>query len=195
MGDGQLRQRLADLSTTATAIRTVSPAGAQHIQFQEEIRHLSERNAWKGVETAFQGILSLQTQGERPTAEDWMAGAQAARGLGRAMDVRLRLVQAYALAPSSDTVKWLNDIEANYGAVSLRNERKEPVVLESTSAPFAPDLRAAIDAANQTLTDTRRFEGLLPRGAYQFGGETLLVTPGGTLTACSLTGEGCRSVK
>lgn len=191
----EARKRMGDLTAPTTAQRLQTAAGAQHVQQQEEIRRLAERNAWKGVETAFQDILALQAQGEHPTAADLMAGAQAARALGSALDVRMRLVQAYSLAPTTETVQWLNAIESGYGAVALRSERKEVLPLEPVTMPFAPDMRAAIEAANQALAQTRRFDGLLPEGLYRWGGETLLVLAGDSLQSCNLTGEGCRPVE
>jgi hypothetical protein len=60
----------------------------------------------------------------------------------------------------------------------LVNTRRDPVTLEPSVMPFAPDKRAAVLAAQERIEDSGTFEGLLPAGVYRFGGELVVVTPG-----------------
>jgi len=151
-------------------------AQGAHDQLTGEMRHLSRRNAWKGVEQSFLDLVELAPDGVRPTAEDLGMGAQAARALGKADAVLSRLEQLQAIEPTPDTQQWLDELVRSYGAVSLR-DRSGGATLTAARMPMAPDQRAAIDTAITLVAETGRFEGLLPWGVYDFGGRTLMVVP------------------
>lgn len=152
-------------------------AQASHDQLTSEMRHLGRRNAWKGVEQAFLDLESLASKGELPSAEDLTMGAQAARALGKVDAVFSRLERLQALEPSPETGGWLDELMRSYGAVSLR-DRAGGAALTAARMPMAPDQRAAIEAAIETVATTGRFVGLLPWGVYSFGDRTFLVVPG-----------------
>ncbi len=46
--------------------------------------------------------------------------------------------------------------------------------------PFVPDQRKAIEVARTQLSETGKFDGLLPKGAYSLGEEQFVVEPGAT---------------
>jgi hypothetical protein len=152
--------------------------GERYVQLQEEIGQFLRRNAWKGVEAAYQEMLGLGEQGVPVLCEDHLHGARAARQLGNAAAVHQRLMLAVHAAPSEEAVQWLNDLEHNYGRVSIRVQGREPTPLEPAAMPFAPDRRAAVLYAQEQLEDHAVFEGLLPAGVYRIGGELLVVAPG-----------------
>jgi len=150
---------------------------AAHDQITSEMRHLSRRNAWKGVEQAFLDLESLAADGVAPTAEDLGLGAQAARALGKVDAVYSRLERLQALEPSTDSQQWLDEIVRSYGRVSLK-ARGGGAALVATRMPMAPDQRAAIEAAVAEVKDTGRFQGMLPWGVYEYGGRLIMVVPG-----------------
>jgi hypothetical protein len=152
--------------------------GERYVQLQEEIGQFLRRNAWKGVEAAYQEMLSLGELGVPVLCEDHLHGARAARQLGNAAAVHQRLLLAVDAAPSEEAVQWLNDLEHNYGWVTVRIQGREPAPLKPSAMPFAPDRRAAVLFAQEQLEDNAGFEGLLPAGVYRIGGELLVVAPG-----------------
>lgn len=166
----------------ATPSEAVTPtegaAQASHDQITGEMRHLSRRNAWKGVEQAFMDLESLAPQGVQPTAEDLGMGAQAARALGKVDQVFERLERLEALEPSAETRQWLGELSRSYAQVVLRNRGGGDATLAAARMPMAPDQRAAIDAAVAMVAETGRFEGRLPWGVYSFGDRTFMVVPG-----------------
>ncbi len=157
-------------------VRTVE--GERYVQLQEEITQFLRRNAWKGVEAAYQEMLGLGVQGVQVLCEDHLHGARAARQLGNALAVQDRLRLAIQAGPNDEAVQWLNDLEQSYGRVSIQIQRRDPAPLEPASMPFAPDRRAAVLFAQEQLEDLGGFEGLLPAGVYRVGGELLVVAPG-----------------
>jgi hypothetical protein len=153
-------------------------AQASHDQITGEMRHLSKRNAWKGVEQAFLDLEALAAAGARPSAEDLLLGAQAARALGKVDAVVTRLEQLQHLSPSPETRSWLEEIVDNYGSVNLRDRSGTGAVLSAVRMPLAPDQRATIDAAVTQVEQTGRFRGRLPWGSYRFGERLFIVVPG-----------------
>ncbi len=152
--------------------------GERYVQLQEEITQFLRRNAWKGVEAAYQEMLALGEQGVAVLCEDHLHGARAARQLGNALAVQERLQLAIEAFPSEEAVQWLNDLEHSYGRVTLTVQRRDEAGLEPTAMPFAPDRRAAVLYAQELIEDTGAFDGLLPAGVYSVAGELLVVAPG-----------------
>jgi hypothetical protein len=170
---------LALVLGTAGRIQTVVAGqleAAEHVRLTEEMRRLSARNTWKGVEAAYQALIELERKGETLTYEDHFLGAQAARGLGDINATYGRLHLAAHLDEQTEVVEWLADIDANYGPVELSARSKEPVRLEAATMPFAPDKRAAIAAAAAAMQATRTYSGLLPVGDYTLGEKRFTVT-------------------
>ena len=166
----------SDLNATAQAD---PQATASHDQISSEMRHLAKRNAWKGVERAFLDLEALSNQGEHPSIEDLDLAAQAARALGKADAVHQRLTAMAALDPAIPGVlQWLNEIEASYGRVNMRDRAGTGATLTPARMPMAPDQRAAIQAAAEELEAEGRFQGRLPWGAYSFGERMFVVIPG-----------------
>ncbi len=157
-------------------VRTVE--GERYVQLQEEISQFLRRNAWKGVEASYAEMLLLAELGVTVQAEDHLHGARAARQLGDAMAVRERLLRAVEVGPNEEVVQWLNDLEHNYGRVSIQIQRRDGVALEPKAMPFAPDRRAAVLFVQEQLEDHGTFDGLLPAGVYHIGEELLVVVPG-----------------
>ena len=162
---------------------------AEHIRLTEEMRKLSKRNAWKGVEAAYVELEALEKRGVALTYEDHWLGAQAARALGDINGVYKRLKAAARVDGTTEVIEWLSDLDAHYGQVDLTSKRKEPVTLAATVMPFAPDQRAAIEAAVAAVTAGQAYQGLLPAGEYTFGDEAVSVKAGGEPVALALVDE------
>lgn len=171
---------LAAISVMAVEVSPVQAGEvekAEHIRLTEEMRRLSKRNAWKGVETAYVQLVELSKRGEVLSSEDHYMGAQAARALGSINDVDVRLRAAARIKGSPEIIEWLADLDTNYGRVELVNKRKEPVLLEALQMPFAPDKRTTIETAANQVTNTKGYTGLLPIGDYHFADKTFTVSP------------------
>lgn len=154
---------------------------AEHIRLTEEMRRLSKRNIWKGVDAAYEELLELRKKGVELTYEDHFLGAQAARGMGRINAVHRRLqraVQSGGAEEVGEAEDWLQEIDANYGQVVLANKSRMPATLTPTKMPFAPDKRAAIEKAVALIEAEDAYEGLLPTGEYSYGTVTFTVGAG-----------------
>ncbi len=153
---------------------------AEHIRLTEEMRRLSKRNAWKGVEAAFLELEVLRDKRDVVlTYEDYWLGAQSARAMGDINAVYGRLKLAAKVEGSREVIEWLSDLDGNYGQVDIASKKKADVTLTPAAMPFAPDQRAAIEAAQAAVVEEGEYEGLLPKGEYSFGPETINVEAGG----------------
>lgn len=150
-------------------------AAAEARRLSQDIRQLAAREAWVGVERKFQELAAL---GVPLSYEDWWRGAQAARALGRVDEVYTRLQAAAALDPTREALDWLYAIDSNYGHVSLRAEPPRGVGLVVAEMPFDPDARLAVEWAVAEVGRAAAFEGLLPRGRYDFAAHPFVVEPG-----------------
>lgn len=142
-----------------------------------EIHHLAGRNAWTGVERAFEDIQAL---GVEPRRGIYLLAASAARHRGDVAAVRERLAHAQAMDDTPDVRAWLDELDADYGHLELR-ARAGAASLTPLTGNFDPDRRAAVDLATANLVDTGRFSGLLPAGHYTVGVVEFDVTPDASL--------------
>ncbi len=175
----QAAREAADTPPPAAIPGQDAQAMAAHDQITGEMRHLAKRNAWKGVERAFTDLEALAGSGEHPTLEDLDLGAQAARALGKVDAVHERLVSMATIDPAMPGVlQWLNELEASYGLVKLRDRSGSGATLAAARMPMAPDQRSAIEAAVAQVETQASFEGRLPWGVYTFGERMFVVIPG-----------------
>ena len=134
---------------------------AEHQRYLEEMRKLSGRNAWTGVERNFKLLLKLQDDGEVLTAEDWLLGAQAARNLGNMTSCRERLAASVRIKPEREAVGLLEEIDRSYGVVELSSDKGLEAALAPAAMPFIPDQRKAIEYAQAQVAENGAFEGIL----------------------------------
>ncbi len=162
---------------------------AEHVRLGEEMERLSKRNAWKGVEAAYQDMLGLN--GVELTYDDHFLAAQAARALGNAGDVVDRLEAAQAIDVTDEVTEWLGDLERNYSGVRLGvdSKYKGDSTLKVAVMPFAPDQRAAIDTAMAQIAETGSYDGPLPAGEYTLGDQTFVVEAGKPLQTVNLLSD------
>ena len=154
---------------------------AEAARLSEEMRTLAARNAWEGVEGDFQQLLALERKGQSISPQDWVLGAQSARGVGNMAACRARLARSVDLSPTGEDINWLSQIDGTFGAVDLSADKTllPRPKLKATVMPFIPDQRQAIEFARAAVEKTMDFKGLVPAGEYTYGGETLQVVPGG----------------
>ena len=166
---------------------------AEHQRYLEEMRKLSGRNAWTGVERNFKLLLKLQDDGEVLTAEDWLLGAQAARNLGNMTSCRERLAASVRIKPEREAVGLLEEIDRSYGVVELSSDKGLEAALAPAAMPFIPDQRKAIEYAQAQVAENGAFEGILPAGTYTFGAEEFVLSAGTAVVQIELEALSGRS--
>lgn len=178
--------RLAGAADDRTALE------AEHVRLSEEMRMLASRNAWRGVEDSYQKLEALAEQGVALSVDDVWYGAQAARSLGDLSTAYARLKTAQSLGTNEAIDQWVNDIEASYGAVELSVDPRYAgsVALTPAEMPFDPEGRGAIEAAQQSIAETRAYRGLLPLGRYELGDRSFDVGSDGSVASVTLVGRG-----
>lgn len=149
----------------------------EYQRLSEELAALASKSAWLGVERTFQQLL---TTGVKPTFEQWIRGAEAARALGDAAAVRERLIAANALQEDRSVIEWLWDIDHRYGRVVLRCDMGSHLALVPIDAGIDPDIRRAIEHATAQVHDACRFDGMLPAGKYKLYDVEFVVIPSRT---------------
>ncbi len=179
---------LALFLSWAPVARAGELEAAEAARLSEEMRTLAARNAWVGVEGDFRQLLVLERKGQSISPQDWVMGAQSARGVGNMTACRERLAKSVALSPSGENINWLSQIDGTFGAVDLSADKTllPRPKLAAKVMPFIPDQRQAIEFARAAVEETMDFKGLVPAGEYTYGGETLQVVAGGEVVAVHL---------
>ncbi len=148
---------------------------AERDRIAGEMHSLAKRSVWAGVERRYRQLVQM---GIPLTAGDHLTAAYAARESGDLNQVFVRLQLAAAIEGTQEIVDWLYDIDHNYGHVTLLAGRKGTAKLIAVNLPLDPNQRKAVEAAIETARQTGRFEGLLPRGRYEFATQAFKVEPG-----------------
>ena len=153
---------------------------AEHTRVGEEMRRLAQRNAWYGVDQGYRKLEVLVPKGEVITPKEHLIGAQAAQALGDITSARVRFVRARDAGLAAEAAPILETIDANYGQVIVRFEKKYTGAgaLVSNEPPFAPDQRASLEFVTKTLAAKANYDGLLPLGPYTLDGQEFRVAPG-----------------
>jgi hypothetical protein len=148
---------------------------AERLRLEEEMKKLAQRNAWTGVERNYEALLAL---GIDLPFDDHAVGAQAARSLGKTLEVYERLQRARKIKETPEIVQEMEAIDSSYGRVDLKgSERFLPQVTPAVM-PFAPDQRKSIEWATQVMTNTGSFRGMLPLGDYKIVCQAFSVVSG-----------------
>jgi hypothetical protein len=165
---------------------------AEHVRLAEEMRMLASRNAWRGVEDSYEKLDALADRGVVLTVDDIWFGAQAARSLGDLSTAYARLKTAQALGTNDAIDQWVEDIESSYGPVELSVDARYggSFALTPAEMPFDPEGRSAIEAAQESITETRAYRGLLPLGRYELGDRSFEVGDEGRVASVALEGRG-----
>jgi hypothetical protein len=164
---------LLGASTPAFAAPGDDAARAEYVRLSAELKRLSEKNAWTGVERTYQAILET---GVDPTYDDYFYAAHAARSFGDVTAARDRLLLANDIREEREVMDWLWEIDSSYGKVALMSDPGTHA-LEPDAMPFHPDRAATVQYAQQQITETGAYEGFLPEGEYSFGRFEVRVVP------------------
>ena len=166
---------LALLLTTTVVIGVPMDAMAQSAEAEAERRRLrgelerrAQRGAWEGVESVYHRMLALGVELE---FDSHMLGAQAAGSLGKTWERYQRLERARELQEEQEILDNLTALDAGYGRVRLRGNPRWDVIFSRPSMPFAPDQRKSVEYGTFVMAEGGEFEGMLPVGDYQLGGE------------------------
>ncbi len=143
-----------------------TPDVAEYNRISQEIEKLATRNAWAGVERLW---LELASTGVEPSFDDCVSGAHSARAIGDVHASRARLDRAHRIREEREIVDWMSEIDENYGSVELLCDLgRKPAELRIEAMPFMPQHRIAIEFAQKQVVEHCDFDGLLPRGDYEF---------------------------
>lgn len=148
---------------------------AEYRRLSDELSKLTEKQIWVGAERTYQQLEAL---GLELSFDDHVAGAHSARQAGEIGLTYDRLTAAARLQPDREVVEWLWTLDQEYGRVVLRVEPPGEAPFQAARVPFAPDARRCIEVAGEHLSSAGRFEGMLPVGGYQLGGQEFTVSPG-----------------
>ncbi|MCA9489675.1 MAG: efflux RND transporter permease subunit [Myxococcales bacterium] len=146
-------------------------ARAEMDRLGEEMRILVEKNAWAGVERTYLKMLALQGRGLVLGWEQHRLGALAAQSRGDVLETWKRLRAAEAAGSHKETLVWLATLEATHGRVVIE---LSPLVFGDVPIevldPFSdPGAARVVKAAQESLSEHRFFDGLLPLGRYHVG--------------------------
>ncbi|MCB9683900.1 MAG: hypothetical protein H6738_01900 [Alphaproteobacteria bacterium] len=146
-------------------------ARAEMDRLNEEMKILVEKNAWTGVERTYLKMLALQDRGVVLAWEQHRLGALAAQARGDVLETWRRLRAAEAVGSHEETLVWLATLEATHGRVVIE---LSPLVfgdvpIEALDAFSDPGSARVVKAAQESLSEHRFFDGLLPLGRYHVG--------------------------
>lgn len=148
---------------------------AEKLRLTEEQQKLAARNAWSGVERAYEALSATKCEFDYTNQ---FLGAESARFLGKVYEQSERLKLALAVAPDSvgeegdpkpGIQSSIEAIEASYSRVEIKGDPRKRPVLSRAEMPFAPDQRKAIEWAQTVVAETGSFKGMLPFGDYVVG--------------------------
>lgn len=163
---------LLALAAPAAQAQDPQATAAEVRRLGEEMSRLASRNAWVGVESAWDKLVEM---GAEPTAEQALLAAQAARSVGDTAATLERLRLADELG--ADVDDQLAEITSAYGPVRLY-ARQGTATLAPSEVPFQPDRKASQDFAAKRLLEDGTFEGWVPAGVYDVAGTRLVVVAG-----------------
>ncbi|MEZ4323315.1 MAG: hypothetical protein R3F61_37975 [Myxococcota bacterium] len=138
---------------------------AEYVRLAEEMDRAVKRNNMVQVERLFE---KLDTMGLPHSFPVLVNAAHAARSEGDILTAKKRLSDAQRLQESEDIVRWLWDIQNDYGPVMVAADLPDNYRLECKQMPFEPEHRRAVQYAQERVLEDSFFEGLLPRGEYVF---------------------------
>jgi hypothetical protein len=148
---------------------------AEYERLSHEMEKMSKHNVWKGVDKRFQDMEKLNVQ---ISFEDYVLGAQASQEIGDILNCKKRLALAIEIKKKKQLVKWYQNIDEKYGYVALFTSSKGGRYLSIDSMIDGPVESQAIAFASEKIINDGEFEGLLPKGSYDFVGQKFKVSPG-----------------
>ena len=162
----------------AASAASVEEEQAEMARILEDMKQFREKANWTVVEKRYLQLEEFSKA--EPTVEMHLLGAEAASNLGNVAAVRSRLNKALAIEETDKTRQWYDSIDANYAPVTVKVPKKIETVPELTIAmmPFFPDQQLALAFAQQSIQESRKFQGYIPFGEYTIGGSSFAVSQG-----------------
>jgi hypothetical protein len=148
---------------------------AEYRRLSTEMEKLGRKSVWAGVERKFH---DLQKLGVPIEYADYVLAAQAAQEQGDISTAKKRLSLALELNRNPKTLEWYEDLEMQFGDVTLISRSKDYRTLNFDGIVTSPTQAKAIEFAAQELADSGEFSGLLPYGSYEFGGQQFQLVAG-----------------
>ena len=173
VGTGEVRAQEGLTGEVSERVRAETKAEIDRLS--DEIRTLARRHVWSGVERKYAQVVQLEGD---VSPEIHLTGAYSARELGDLLEVYDRLIRAASGSADPAVVDWLWDLDHNYGRVTLIADRRRTAELTAGEMPLDPNRRVAVQAAIDTCANEGKFNGLLPKGQYEFVGQKFKVDPG-----------------
>lgn len=158
------------LFTTSVEAKTAEEA--EYDRLVSEMTQLSKSQTWSAVNKRF---LEMEKLGLEIAAAEWLLAAQAAQGVGDMYSAKERVTAALLLKEKKSTRKWYNQLNTEYGQVTLIAKSKGNRALTRVDMSMDPIQGQAVIYAQDLLSKKGAFKGLLPVGDYDFGGQKFSV--------------------
>ena len=172
-------QILTLLFCLSTAFAENSKADeAEYKRLSTEMEKFSRKNVWDGVEKKY---MELQKLGIPIAANEYIIAAQSAQERGDILTAKHRLELALELDDQNKTREWYEELDLQYGDVTLISRSKDFRTLNYEGVIASPAQAKAIEYARKVLVETGAFTGVLPYGTYNFGGQQFQVVAGMTI--------------
>lgn len=150
------------------ACSTIS--AAEMVRLRAEMFKLAAKNAHSGAVSTFRKMLDLSKSKCELKRDDYVAAANSARNLG---DIATAISWFTAGGDSAGA----SDLKARFAQVKIKERPGD--LIRAGGMPFAPDERAALDAAIKGVKARGAFTGYLPLGTYKIGAKSFEVTTSG----------------
>ena len=149
-----------------------SASEAEYDRLVSEMGRLSKTQNWTVVNKRY---VELEALGMDIHVNDLLLGAQAAQEVGDIFSAKKRVAAALIKKEKRSTREWYTQLDNEYGHVTLIAKGKGNRTLEQQTMTMDPIKGRAVSYAQQQLESDGEFIGMLPVGAYDFGGEQFVV--------------------
>jgi hypothetical protein len=161
------------------AAETAEEAEMQRLR--DQMRQYQESGAVEYSDKVYLQMVKLDPAGAYLTDSDHMMGAMASSTRGDIQTTMNRL----ELCQSTDrAVQWRTFLWESTGSVSLKSIPNAEIVF--MLGMLTPEQLAAVEFANNSLSNTGQFRGRLPNGAYQYGESHFVVSATGMMTSSDM---------
>jgi len=148
---------------------------AEKLRLAEEEKKLAARNAWAGVERAYEALLATKCELDY---DQHYLGSESARVLGKTYEQYERLQRSLTFGDNPQLQEAMAAIDENYGRIDIQGDPRRRPTLTRDDMPFAPDQRKSVEYAQTVVLNTGSFFGMLPAGNYKVGELDVVVVAG-----------------
>lgn len=141
------------------------------VRLRTELGRLARKNATSGAIAQFRSMLRLGAKGCEIRPDDYQIAGNAARASGAIGQAIEWLDRA---GPNSGPD--VQDLRTRFGMAAIRE--KPGALTRVDGMPFAPDERAAVEAAITACRERGKYTGFLPVGTYNYEAKSFEVRSG-----------------